>query len=198
MGNIRNPGLIKNRISGAAINPYRFVAFGADDDHVIQANGSLVDGIGASMELGVDGAGQRLDIALDGIVEVEFGDTIVRGQKVTADANGKAIPLVAEYSLKKTVIAGGAAGDLAVAGILTTDTLVAVIRLDRDATAANVNISDVTAEFSITAADTINNAAGTNTTGDSLLVLYSRVQKCHGRAMQSGVASDVGSVSLDR
>lgn len=198
MGNIRNPGLIKNRVSGAAINPYRFVGFGADDDHVIQAAGSLIEGIGASMELGVDGANERIDIAHSGIVEIEFGGTITRGQKVTADANGKAVALAAEYSLKKAVIAGGAAGDLTVTGILTTDTLVAVVRLDRDATAANVNISDITAEFTISAANTINNAAGTNTTGDSLLVLYSREQKCHGRAWQSGVSGDIGSVSLDR
>lgn len=198
MGNTRNPGLIKTRISGAAISPHRFVGFGADDDHVIQAAGSLIDGIGASMELGVAGANERIDVAHDGIVEIEYGDTIVRGQKVTADATGRAVPLTAPYALKKAVIAGGAAGDLAVAGILTTDTLVAVVRLNRDGTAATIDISDITAEFTISAANTINNAAGTNTTGDSLLVLYSRVQKCHGRAWASGVVGDIRSVSLDR
>lgn len=74
--------------------------------------------------------------------------------------------------IKSAVIAGGAAGDLTVTGVAVGDQLVAVVRLDRDATAANVNISSLLAEFSITATNTINNAAGTNTTGDALLVLY--------------------------
>lgn len=75
-------------------------------------------------------------------------------------------------AVKSAVIAGGAAGALTVTGIATADTLIGVIRLDRDATAANINISSLTSEFTITGADTIDNTAGTNTTGDSLLVLY--------------------------
>jgi hypothetical protein len=72
------------------------------------------------------------------------------------------------------VIAGGSAGDLTVTGIATTDQLVAVIRLDRDATAANINLGNLTSEFSITAANTINNSGGTATTGDALMVVYCR------------------------
>lgn len=75
-------------------------------------------------------------------------------------------------AIKTAVIAGGAAGNLTVTGINTTDELVGVVRLDRDATAANINISSLLSEFTISAADTINNTGGTNTTGDSLLVIY--------------------------
>lgn len=81
-----------------------------------------------------------------------------------------AIPL-ATKGLRATVVAGGAAGDITIAAIAVGDLLVLVARLDRDATAANVNLSDITSEFTV-AAGKINNAAGTNTTGDTLLVLY--------------------------
>lgn len=71
-------------------------------------------------------------------------------------------------NLKTYKIAGGSAGNLTVTGIATADRLLSVLRLNRDATAANVDIADLTAEFAICAADTVGNAAGTDTTGDSL------------------------------
>lgn len=74
--------------------------------------------------------------------------------------------------LKFTVVAGaGAATNIAVAGIATEDTLVAVIRLDRDATAANINMSNLIAEASITSAGNIQNST-TVTTGDALMVVW--------------------------
>lgn len=73
--------------------------------------------------------------------------------------------------LKTTLIAGGAAGDHTVTGIATGDELVAVLQIDID-TGAVVDVDDLTSEFSIKAADTIENDGGTATTGDKLLVLY--------------------------
>jgi hypothetical protein len=70
--------------------------------------------------------------------------------------------------LKQTVIAGGTAGDHTVTGIATGDHLISVVHLDMTGNAE----TDLTSEFSITAADTINNAAGTDTSSDTLLVLY--------------------------
>lgn len=69
--------------------------------------------------------------------------------------------------LKQTVAAGGAAGDITVTGIAVGDQLISVVNL--------TDGTDVTSEFSITAADTINNTGGTATTGDVLLVLYNDV-----------------------
>lgn len=66
--------------------------------------------------------------------------------------------------LVQTVATGGAAGDITVSGISVEDQLISVVNLDDGA--------DLTSEFSITAADTINNAGGTATTSDTLLVLY--------------------------
>lgn len=63
-----------------------------------------------------------------------------------------------------TTASGGAAGDITVTGIGTDDVLVAVINL--------ADAADLTSEFTITAADTINNTGGTATTDDDLLVFY--------------------------
>lgn len=70
--------------------------------------------------------------------------------------------------LKLTVIAGGSAGDHTVTGIATADHLISVIHLDLGSNAE----TDMTADFSITAANTINNTGGTDTTNDTLLVMY--------------------------
>lgn len=62
-------------------------------------------------------------------------------------------------------IAGGAAGDHTVTGITVYDRLLAVV----DVSAAGANL---VGEFSITAADTINNDGGTDTTGAVLLIIW--------------------------
>jgi len=63
-----------------------------------------------------------------------------------------------------TAVAGAVAGDVAVADIRTVDRLLAVL----DTVAG----ADLTAEFTITADGTINNAAGTSSAGNALLVIY--------------------------
>lgn len=72
----------------------------------------------------------------------------------------------ADLSMTQALIAGGSAGNHTVTGIATTDTLVSVIHNTAG------TLADLTSEFTISAADTINNSAGTDTTGDQLLVTY--------------------------
>lgn len=73
-------------------------------------------------------------------------------------------------AITQTIIAGGAAGAHTVTGISTADSLVSVLHLDMtDASEAG---ADLTAEFSISAADTIDNTGGTATTGGFLVVTY--------------------------
>lgn len=74
--------------------------------------------------------------------------------------------------IRSAVVAGTtAATNIAVTGITLQDTLLCVMRLNRDATAANIDISSVQSEASITSAGNIQ-LSTTNTTGDSLLVLW--------------------------
>ena len=72
------------------------------------------------------------------------------------------------------IIAGGAAGNHAVAGIKVGDKILKVTRY----IGAGTDMTDlalITSEFTVSAADQINNAAGTNTTGDKLQVEWSKL-----------------------
>lgn len=73
-------------------------------------------------------------------------------------------------NLKVVPISGGAAGDHTVTGIKTTDKLISVIHW----TPTTLVPADLTSEFTISAANTINNTGGTDTSGDFLLVYYSQ------------------------
>jgi hypothetical protein len=73
-------------------------------------------------------------------------------------------------NLKQALIAGGAAGNLTVTGIKTTDHLVSVVVFTTAAAIATA--ANLTAEFSITALNTINNTGGTATTNNAVLVTY--------------------------
>jgi len=78
-----------------------------------------------------------------------------------------------DVGLEAKIIAGGAAGDHAVAGVRAEDDLVAVFYH----APAGPTLTDITSEFQgtgkgITADNTINNTGGTNTTGGTLVVLW--------------------------
>lgn len=84
-----------------------------------------------------------------------------------AEISGTAGRLQGETSpVQKWFVTGAAAGDVTVTGILTTDVLEEVLNEDN----ASGVLVDLTGEFTITAADTINNTGGTATTGDPVLV----------------------------
>lgn len=72
---------------------------------------------------------------------------------------------------KVAVAAGATAGDFTVTGIAVGDQLVGVVRMIGAGTAVT-DVSNLTAEFTITGANKINNTGGTDTTGSKLLVLY--------------------------
>jgi hypothetical protein len=73
--------------------------------------------------------------------------------------------------LKHALVAGGAAGDITVTGIKTTDTLALVLRFI-GAGVAVTDVTDLTSEFTITATSKINNNGGTASTSDKLLVVW--------------------------
>lgn len=135
-----------------------------------------------------------------GLQHVDFCVCIPRasGHVVQFDkANGKLVVYRSgNANIKTFVVAGAAAGNVTVTGIATTDVLKSVIRLDRDATAANVNLSDLTSEFAICAADTIGNAAGTNTTGDALLVVVAR-PSTNGALLEVPATTDLATLVVD-
>lgn len=125
----------------------------------------------------------------------KMADGFLQDAKVAADA-AIAHTKLGTGIVKSTIIAGGAAGAHTVTGIATGDNLVAVLALkgnvpaDTSATtevaeinagghlavgaggAIDLAISDLTSEFSISGADTIDNTGGTDTTDYALVVIY--------------------------
>lgn len=68
------------------------------------------------------------------------------------------------------LVTGGAAGNFTVAGIRTQDILESVQFIS-----ATFVCTDLTAQFTISAANTINNTGGTASTGGCLLVIWTPV-----------------------
>ena len=122
-------------------------------------NSDIRDGVVTAAKLGALSVGSAALGALS-VTAAKLALAIVGGSHMVAGA------------LKIVTIAGGAAGNLTVTGIATDDKLVAVIVLDRDGTAANITLATLTSEFTITATNTINNTAGTSTSGDAVIVVY--------------------------
>jgi len=100
---MRNPLLIKSFCAAVALLPYRIVKPGSDDDHVTLAAAATDPLTGVVDDLGAD-ANDRVDIQLAGVVEVEYGGNVTRGNLLTSDANGKAIAAAPEAGVTMSVI----------------------------------------------------------------------------------------------
>jgi hypothetical protein len=85
-----NPMLEKEMVVGAsAVTIYRIVKKGASEDLVILSSAGLDKHLGVAQTGGASGA--RVRVAMSGIVKVEAGGTFVQGDRLTADASGRAI-----------------------------------------------------------------------------------------------------------
>ena len=65
---------------------------------------------------------------------------------------------------------GAAAGNVTATGVALTDKLIAVHAVTVDTSGYTTAVADLTSEFSITAANTINNTGGTSTANQLVLV----------------------------
>lgn len=123
-----------------------------------------------------------------------LGGRLTRGFTMAGFLSKAELESLLAGAVRTTVIAGGAAGNHTVTGVEVGDALRAVLKLDvtaagvalegADLAATQANhavaakhtktwsVADLTSEFSITAANTINNAGGTDTTGAVLVVVY--------------------------
>lgn len=110
---LRNQGLTKAFVAGAAIAPNRFIKFGTDDRTVIQAAAATDSIIGVSDDVGCAN-GERIDVILEGIATVEFAGTVTRGGLLISDSVGRAI--VATAAAGTNTRTGGVAFASAVSG----------------------------------------------------------------------------------
>lgn len=139
--------------------------------------------------------GEAFTADILGVATLETGGAVAFGDRVKADATGRAIA-VTPGTTKTAVISGGTAGALTVTGLAASDELVSVIRFDvasDSGTSATGNkvqdVIDLTSEFSVSAANTIDNTGGTNTTGDKLMVIYRQKRPIGGIALAASSAS---------
>jgi hypothetical protein len=183
-----NDLLTKHYTASGAVAQYQLVKL-AGTGLVAAAAAATDRAIGVAIHDAASGEG--VDVQHAGIVDVLFGGTVAQGKPVCADSAGDAVAQTAT-GLKRFLLSGGSAGNLTVTGIATTDRLVAV--LSEDAT-SGVTV-DLTAEFSITATNTINNTGGTATTGKTVIVLYERDAPRLGYALQAAVDGDIGPVLI--
>lgn len=111
-----NPHLIKAFTAETAVSPCRIVKFGSADGAVVQGAAVTDLLIGVADSLGQSTAGDRIDVVLSGIADVEFGGNVTRGQLVTADSNGKAVAAAPATGVNNQVIGralvSAASGDI--------------------------------------------------------------------------------------
>ncbi|MEI9885917.1 MAG: hypothetical protein WDN08_05335 [Rhizomicrobium sp.] len=101
-------------VASGAIGGRRFAKYGADDTLMAKATAAADLIMGVTER--IDAAdGERVDVVLSGPAEVVLGDTVTRGQYLTADADGAAVPCApgagtkAQYGAK--ALQSGVVGD---------------------------------------------------------------------------------------
>jgi len=85
-----NRMIVKTMIAGAAITKRRIVKYDGNGKPV-QASAASDLSIGVSDNAADAASGDRVEVVLCGLPEVEAGGAIAAGASVTADANGKAV-----------------------------------------------------------------------------------------------------------
>lgn len=111
-----NEGLVKTYIAGAAIVKHRIVKHGSGDRAAVQAAAATDLLLGVSDSLGADASGDPCDVIRSGIANVEYGGNVTRGQKLTADADGKAVAAAPAAGANAQIIGiaevSGVSGDI--------------------------------------------------------------------------------------
>lgn len=86
-----NPILTRNYTAGAALTPYRIVKPGPGAGQVQPAAAATDKLLGVLDIPGAVASGQRADVMLGGLADVEYGGTVAEGDPLTADALGRAV-----------------------------------------------------------------------------------------------------------
>lgn len=105
-------GITKNFIAEEAIPAYRFVKLGSEDYAIALATAASDMIIGASTNVDSEANG-RCDVELAAkISEVTYGGAVTRGDRLTADAEGKAVTAASGNSYVGIAMISGVAGDI--------------------------------------------------------------------------------------
>lgn len=148
---------------------------GKDDlNTIIAAHPRLIGALRGTNMAGFLSKTELETLTAGSVQTADMADGAITNAKVAASA-AIAPSKLGAGAVKTKVIAGGAAGAHAVAGLAVGDTLVSVWYLARDGGPPVDNLADLTdltAEFSISGANEIDNSGGTATTDGYLVVIY--------------------------
>jgi len=112
---MNNPTLIKNMEAAADVAAYRIVK------HVSGSGTYTFSASATDAHFGVQGSlsalsGERSDVIVAGIAEVEYGGNVTAGDELTADASGKAVAAAPSAGVNNRVIGvamvSGVSGDI--------------------------------------------------------------------------------------
>ncbi len=98
------PGLVKSCRTDAAVEPYTIIAFAGPRNAVRQASAATDPLAGIADSQGGD-AGGLVDVQLSLVAEVRAGGTIAAGDRLTSDADGRAVKAVKQAGQTVAVIA---------------------------------------------------------------------------------------------
>ncbi|HDR9337206.1 MULTISPECIES: DUF2190 family protein [Burkholderia cepacia complex] len=104
--------LTANYVAETAHVPHQLVAYGDADDHAKAATGA--DGeklLGATTDVGA-AVGERVDVVLLGPTPVVYGAGVARGDRIKADAQGRAVPAAAGEASIGDALLSGVVGDI--------------------------------------------------------------------------------------
>lgn len=110
------PGLTKTFTAEAAVTRRRIVKFGATDGAVLLAAAATDKLVGVSDMSADVPSGDRCEVRLSGISEVEFGGAVTRGDPITSDGVGRAVSAAPAAGVNNRVIGfamvSGVLGDI--------------------------------------------------------------------------------------
>ena len=109
---MRTDGLIKSFEANGAVAANRLCALNANDGEIVQASAASEMLVGASGIVAAED-GQRVDVHLSDIADVQFGGAVSRGDLLTSDANGKAVTATAGDRAVGIALVDGVADDIA-------------------------------------------------------------------------------------
>jgi len=113
-----NPTLTKSFVAEAAVTKRRIVKVGAADGQVLQAAavGDAMFGVAADLDAAT---GERVDVHLAGLVEVELGGTVARGDPLTSDGTGRGVAAAPAAGVNNRIVGfamvSGVVGDIGAA-----------------------------------------------------------------------------------
>lgn len=114
---LRAPGLQLAFEAGATVNNFRLVKFGSGDRIAIQADAATDAIIGvADVAATSCASGEKFDVVIEGVFPVTYGASVTRGQFLTANSSGQAVPAApaagSNVSIIGRAMVSGVSGDL--------------------------------------------------------------------------------------